>query len=1223
MRDVLTILASLVIVVLAAVLAVPPLVDWPAHRAWVDRAITRAVGTDARTEGALEIRLLPSPRIRMDRLRLGSGQPDSARLDAMFVKAELALTNLLSGEVRFLDTRVGRAEIRLPTGSGGDWRVPPGLAGIVASRRAWAFEDASVLQFLVTTLDPRTGRTDQAYAENVRIQAGSFAGPWRLEGTTSSVPFQVSVGEFGEQMSAPVKVGAGGGAGRPRLDIDARLDLQADPDGSLRPRLAGTGRFATSLPGAPAAGGKPVPASAQASLKTAGRTIELENLAVEIGEGLGAARLGGTGSFRVDEPRLALNLAGRRVDLAVLKGPNGAAAWGAIRNALAAAPLPVDLAARLDTLSFGPDDEWAGVALSASLDPERLAVSDISASGPGRSTLRASGEVSLGERPIGSGRIVVAARDGERFGRMLEGLGLRGSLALVGDRPIEAAADVTASDLIVSLRNARLSVGDASLSGTLRYDAPEPGARARLEAQLAVQGIDVAALPEIGPAFAGLGQLDVAVTLDARNVAYGPTARGGRISGRVATDGTGLVVERLEVRDLAGAEADLSGRIAPDGTGRIEGRLRARQAAPLADLFGRAWLGGLARLLPDFARASPIDLAVVAERVAPAGGSGSRSSLRTRLTGSVAGGPFEAQATTTGDKLSEVEASASTDNGGLWLLGRDEPAARKPGRVRLAGRRDASGRLALDLDGDLAGFRIRTVRPVLLGGDDDRLEGAELDTEAADASALLKRFGIQAAGPVPVKLRVSVSRTAALKVSLTGEAAGTEIGADLLVAEPGAIEGSARIGRISVPALASALALNVPATTRPGEVWSSARFGAREPLPFGGSLRIAAARLDLGSGFSAVNASFVLATRPDGFRLGELDAAFADGRLKADIAFDRQGGLASVVGEGSLDGVRLDALLGAPFRAGRIAARLRFGGSGESAAGITSNLGGVAEGIVSDVRVAAADPAAVGRVAATALRSDGPLSSLSWQPLLAEELGKRDLAADQVRIGGSMIAGALRLGPVAASAEAGSWQGTAIVDLRNGTMDARGTLQSAATPRLWVGPPPAVGLGWSGPVARPTRTIDPGPLVNGLAAVVLARELDRIETFELDAAERQRRNSRVEMERQRRIAAEEAERRRREEERVREAERQRQEMERQRQETEQRRLEAERAREAERQRLEAERRRREEDRVREAERQRQEAERRRREAEERKREEERRAGDSTPVEAKPREPTGN
>ncbi len=71
MRDILTIIASIVIVILAVAVAAPPLIDWQDHRETVDRLISRASGTEAKTEGDIGIRLLPTPRIRLDRLATG------------------------------------------------------------------------------------------------------------------------------------------------------------------------------------------------------------------------------------------------------------------------------------------------------------------------------------------------------------------------------------------------------------------------------------------------------------------------------------------------------------------------------------------------------------------------------------------------------------------------------------------------------------------------------------------------------------------------------------------------------------------------------------------------------------------------------------------------------------------------------------------------------------------------------------------------------------------------------------------------------------------------------------------------------------------------------------------------------------------------------------------------------------------------------------------------
>lgn len=1140
MRDILTILAGLVIAVLVALLAVPPLVDWTAHRALVDRAIARAVGSEARTEGALDIRLLPSPRIRIGRLRLGSGRPDAASLDAIFVKAELALTPLLAGDVRFLDTRIGRAEIKLPTGAGGDWRVPRRLTEDATLRRAWAFEDLSIQQFLVTTVDPGTGRTDQGYAEDVRLQAGSLAGPWRMAGSVDGIPVELALGEIGPDLRATLKASVAGG-GLPRLDLDGRLDLVPGTADDLVPEVTGQARFVSSSGAASSA--SPPALRAQAALKARGRTVELSDLAVEAGEGVRGLRLTGQGRGRIDEPRLSLDLAGRRADLSGALAAGLSPADLLSRFRLYRPPFPLDLSLRLDALGIGADEDLAGLKLQATSEGDVLRVSSLEATGPGRSSLRAHAEIGLGDEPTASGRAAVEAADGDRFARLLRSLGFDRAASLVGGRPVEASADVAVVAPITSLRNLRVALGETVVTGTVRYAAGESGTRPRLDAQLAAQAVDVAALPEGGSLLALARDLDLGLTLDARGVAYG-AARGGRISGRVATDGASLLVERLEVRDLAGAEADLSGRIAPDGTGRIEGRLRASRAAPLLDLFGRAWIGGLSRLIPDVVRDSPVDLQVQSERAAQAG---AQPGFRTALTGRLAGGVFAGAALTSGGLLRELEVTSTTERGDLWWPGRDAAGLRGPARLSIRAVRAPDGPLAVTGGGIAGGARATIGQALRLGPGDDRVDSGEFDVTADDGGPLLRALGLAGPGAVPLALRATLSRSGDLRASLSGQVAGSTLSAEFGGPSLEALDGRAEIDRLSLPWLASALALGPPGPPSATAIWPAGRFAERPALPVGGRIRVSTRDLALGGGLAGTDATLTLATRPDGFEVTGLDARMGGGRLRGAFTLDRQGGLASLIGQGSVEGWELPRVIGAPVSGGTLTARLRFGASGESLAGIVANLGGAGDVTLEGLRIEAADPGAAERVAARILRSDDPLATRQWQALLPEELGRGPLTADRLAGAGSLVGGAFRIGPLAIEGEAGGWQGNATLDLKGLTFDARGTLQARAGPPGWTGPPPAFGLGWSGAPGRLARLIDPAPLVNGLAGAVLARELDRIDTFDRDAGERQRRNSQAEMDRQRRRDAEESRQARlREEaaERAREVERQRQDRER-------------------------------------------------------------------------------
>ena len=114
--------------------------------------------------------------------------------------------------------------------------------------------------------------------------------------------------------------------------------------------------------------------------------------------------------------------------------------------------------------------------------------------------------------------------------------------------------------------------------------------------------------------------------------------------------------------NLAGANAKVSGRIAPDGSGRIAGKVTAQRAAPLVDLLGSVWIGGLSKLVPPFLREGELDLDVVTERVARPPVSEMR--FRTTATGTAAGGEFDGQVDSLDGRTEKLEVTLATDNTG-------------------------------------------------------------------------------------------------------------------------------------------------------------------------------------------------------------------------------------------------------------------------------------------------------------------------------------------------------------------------------------------------------------------------------------------------------------------------------------------------------------------------------------------------------------------------------
>lgn len=1125
MRDILTVIAALVIAVLTAAVVAPPFIDWGAQRTTIEGVLARATGTEARTEGGIAVRLLPSPRIQLDSLELGGSTPGSPSLQARGVVAEIALMPLLSGQVRFTDTRLGRAEIRVPTGAGGTWRLPSNVPAVTGLRREWAIESLAVRQLFVTTMTPSTGRTDQFYAENVHIEGQSLIGPWRVEGMTGGVPFRFATGELGSDQTVQVKL-AGGGDIHPRFDIDAKLAFENEANAWV-PSISGVAKILFGPPAQVSAAGVPIPVTVQAGFKTTGGSVELDPVSLEAGEGGASLRLAGAGVVRIDDPRISLKLEGRRLDIdSFLLSASGrelvarAGTWS-----LPPITVPIDLDLSLNSIGLA-QEELSNLVARLTLDRGRAQIERIEVEAPGQTRLVLEGEVGLTTQGGASGRVAVATPTSDRFARYLAKLGLSGRFGTFLDgRRLEAAADLVHSAPVTSFTNVRVKLGDSTMTGNARYTQPDASARGRLEAQIAVQGLDLARLPQMSSLFEATPNLDIGFILDAQDVRHAGSKGVGRISAKILSDAPSLVVETLEITDLAGANARVSGRIEPDGSGRIEGRVTAERAAPLVDLLGSVWIGGVSKFVPHFLREGELNINVVAERAAPSQRSGGLR-LKTIARGTAAGGLFEAEVLSADGFTENLNLKLATDNTGLWVDRPDAVALRRPSRLDLRGVRVPSGNFNVTVAGDVGGVRINTTRPIALDVGDDVIDSGEADLSTADITPFLVLLG-DGAGiepPVPAQIRVSLGRERdASLVMLSGRIADGGIQARLWGRTRSEVSGTVTAERLSMPWLAAAFALNAPADPRATALWSTARFGQTRRVLNGGEATFNVARLDLGRELVARDASFVLGLTPEGIAVRDFKGALAGGELTGAFSIARQGSLASIAGEGAARDLSLTGLSPGSAIDGKVSGNLKFGAAGETMSGLVANLAGAGTARIADLRVANADPNALDRSITRALKESDPLAARRLEAIVAEELARGPLHGQVLSAPTTLIGGALRMSPFIVDAAGANWQGGVSLDFKTLAIEARGALSAKTSPRGWTGNPPYVHLGWRGALDKPAREIDVGPLVNGLASIVLQRELEKIESFEADANERARMNQRRLMDWSREQAARQAE----------------------------------------------------------------------------------------------------
>jgi hypothetical protein len=1143
LRDILTALAFLVILVLSVALAVPPFIDWEARRGDLEAAMSRAAGVPIETRGEIDLRLLPSPRLRVDGLTLGIPDGDALSLVAQDVLAELELTGLLRGEVRFQSVSIRRANLRVPSDSG-TIRLPDAITAPEDALGAWALDDLRVSTLGITEISADLGIRHLTDLRDVVVSAQNLAGPWRVDGLVDGQPFRLATGRLDPDGRMQLKL-VGGGDAPVRYDIDAILALEPEGD-RFRTHLSGAARIVVTPPPG-ASGDAPLPVVVETGFASESTGVALADLGIEFGDpGLGS-RLEGSGFLRLDDPRLGLQLEGRRLAAdAILAGPLGRflrEQAGQIQGS----GVPVDLTLALGSIGLA-QEELLDVALDVTLDQGVAQFHDAQVTLPGASRLTFSGDVDLADVEAIEGTVSLRTEDSDRLARFLRRVGLDGPwMGVLQGQSLDVSGIVSLAPSVYAIRELAFQAGASVLSGEITYREPDGARRGLVEARIVADGIDISALPQFDRLTDLSGDTDLALTVEANAVRFEGDEGAGRIVANISSDGSTIIVDALEIVDLAGATVEVSGRISEDGGGLISGTLAAARAAPLLELLGRFWGEGFADAVPQFLRRGAVDVALFIERV-PAARGLDTAAFQTSVEGQVAGGPFQADVTTIAGRTESVSISLATDDTRAWL-DLDHPLiVGRPSALTLDLRRAGSDRFAANFSGDVAGLRVQTTRPFSIDTITREIWDGEVNIAAGDARPAMALFG-QGDGsgpPIPADLRLSVTRDGASSIlSLGGRIAGDPFRGRIEIPGAGAMSGQFEVAELSLPWIIDTLALGIAPGGEAGQGWSRAAFSAIQRPVNAGRFGIEAARMTLADELALTGASVDIELTSDGIVVSNLEGSIGDGFIAGEMTLRRTSATgASMVGEVSFANLPLAALeQAAPFDA-RVTGTIDFGGSGESVAGLVANLAGGGNLEVQGLSIPRADPEGILRGLDRALLDEDPLGGRRLQGLVEEELEAGSMMVEQLSAPITLVGGVIRLDPlnldpgIDARAE---WSGNAAFDLNDGSIEARGLMRARAAPTGWSGTPPTIGLGWAGPLASPERSVDVGPLTNGVASIVLQRELDRIEAFEREANERARRMEQLRMERARqedaarwqevlRIRAEEEEARRQEEE---------------------------------------------------------------------------------------------
>ncbi len=183
-------IAGLIALALAALFAVPYFIDWNGYRGVFEEEATRILGREVRVGGNVNVRFLPSPFVRFDKLRIAdtsttTGEP-FFRADSFTMR--LSVPPLLKGIIEANEIALKRPVLRLAVDSdgGGNWRslsIAPGMLPFVPADVT--LQSVKIEDGIVALHGPKGIGFAELKGLNGELKAESIDGPFSFKGTAS------------------------------------------------------------------------------------------------------------------------------------------------------------------------------------------------------------------------------------------------------------------------------------------------------------------------------------------------------------------------------------------------------------------------------------------------------------------------------------------------------------------------------------------------------------------------------------------------------------------------------------------------------------------------------------------------------------------------------------------------------------------------------------------------------------------------------------------------------------------------------------------------------------------------------------------------------------------------------------------------------------------------------------------------------------------------------
>lgn len=450
MNNALLFLGGLLIAALALLFAVPHFVDWNSYRGVLEEEASRVLGRDVRVGGGVNVRILPTPYVRFEKVRVADsgGTVGGAMIRIDSFTMWLSVAPLLQGILEANRIELNRPTLRLATNTegGGNWQslsVEPSAMPFMPTDVA--LQSVDVINGTIITLGASGNELTRIDAIEGELAADALHGPYRFKGKVNwqgtERKVRISTGKQDAngnlRLKANISSLESGNTYRldgrirsinttPKLDgnLTAKLNLDVLSEArKLRKKKNADGKNVASERPEPRGRKKAATFDFRTGISGTTSSASLTDITITL-DHIGAPQIiTGNAAFDWSDQRaLNVELTSKWLDLDAISGNDAKTIpLEAARNyfAILASALPTETETnaklKFDQLTLG-GDTIGNVTLGASRTTGPLELKGVRATLPGGTQLALDGELQpSGTVPKFDGRIFISGRSLLRF----------------------------------------------------------------------------------------------------------------------------------------------------------------------------------------------------------------------------------------------------------------------------------------------------------------------------------------------------------------------------------------------------------------------------------------------------------------------------------------------------------------------------------------------------------------------------------------------------------------------------------------------------------------------------------------------------------------------------------------------------------------------------------------------------------------------------------------